>query len=255
MFDSHIHTKFSTDSDMNIDEAINSANKKNIKLIITEHMDLGFKSENKFCFNVDDYFKEYLKYRNENLLLGIELGMEKDLIDEGKSIIDNYDFDFVLGSIHLINKKDLYFEDFYKDKTKKEAYSIYFENMIYNLKMYDFIDSLAHIDYISRYARYPDKEIYYDDFKDYIDEVLKILVEKEKSIEINTRRLNDKNAINNLIKIYKEFKSLGGKTVTIGSDSHNPNDIGNNFKLAREIADFCNLKIVYYKKRKPVYDK
>ncbi|EJO5348031.1 histidinol phosphate phosphatase [Clostridium botulinum] len=255
MFDTHLHTDFSTDSKMTIEEAINASKNNNLGIIITEHMDLGLKDENKFCFDVPSYFKKYNSYRSDKLLLGIELGMEKDLVKEGEEIINNGDFDYVIGSIHLIDKTDLYFDKFYKDKSKEEAYHIYFENMILNLEKYDFIDSLGHIDYISRYAKYENPEINYDIFKEDIDEVLKVVAEKEKSMEINTRRLNDKIAMENLIKIYKRFYELGGRTVTLGSDSHNAKDIGNRLNLAKEIADYCNLKVVYYKNRKAFYDK
>lgn len=255
MFDTHLHTKFFTDSTMTIYEAMKASKDNNLGIIITEHMDLGLKDENKFCFNVPSYFEEYDKYRNSKLLLGIELGMEKDLVEEGKEVIDSGNFDYVIGSIHLINKVDLYLDKFYEDKSKEEAFHIYFKNMRYNLLKYDFIDSLGHIDYISRYASYEDTDISYDIFKDDIDEVLKVVVEQEKSMEINTRRLNDKKALKNLVEIYKRFYELGGRTVTLGSDSHNAKDIGNRLNLAKEIADYCNLKIVYYKNRKPEYDK
>ncbi|EJP6470848.1 histidinol phosphate phosphatase [Clostridium sp. L74] len=255
MFDTHLHTKFSTDSKMTIDEAIKASKDNNLGIIVTEHMDLGLKDENKFCFHVPSYFGEYNKYRNDKILLGIELGMEKDLVEEGKEVINSGEFDYVIGSIHLIDKVDLYLDKFYEGRSKEEAFHIYFKNMIYNLSKYDFVDSLGHIDYISRYANYEDTDISYDIFKEDIDEVLKVVVEKEKSMEINTRRLKDKKALKNLVKIYKKFYELGGRTVTLGSDSHNAKDIGNRLNLAKEIADYCNLKVVYYKNRKPEYDK
>ncbi|NFF69305.1 histidinol phosphate phosphatase, partial [Clostridium sporogenes] len=234
---------------------IKASKENNLGIIVTEHMDLGLKDENKFCFHVPSYFEQYNKYRSDKLLLGIELGMERDLIEEGKEVINSGEFDYVIGSIHLIDKIDLYLDEFYKDKSKGEAFHIYFKNMSYNLAQYDFVDSLGHIDYISRYASYEDPEISYDIFKEDIDEVLKVIVEKEKSMEINTRRLNDKRATTNLVKIYKRFYELGGRTVTLGSDSHNFKDIGNRLSLGKEIADYCNLKIVYYKNRRPEYDK
>ena len=75
IFDSHIHTCFSTDSNMKLTDAINTANKHNIGLVITDHMDLNYPEEVGFHFNVDEYFKEYGKYKNDNVLLGIEIGM------------------------------------------------------------------------------------------------------------------------------------------------------------------------------------
>jgi histidinol-phosphatase (PHP family) len=253
MFDSHIHTRFSTDSNMNIEEAIKRSNELNLGLVITEHMDINFPRKGKFIFNPDEYFKEYSKYRSDKLLLGIEMGMGPECLDDNRELARNYPFDYIIGSTHIVNNIDVYDESYYHKKEKKQAYEEYLNYMAECVKNHDFIDSLGHIDYIARYARFDDKELYYNDFKDLIDEVLKAVVEKEKSIELNTRRLRDKSAVKNLIDIYKRYYELGGRTITIGSDSHTPDTIGYSFGIAREIADMCNLKIVYYKERKIYY--
>lgn len=255
MFDSHLHTDFSTDSRMKIKDALETSKKTGFNLVITEHMDLKYPKENLFIFNPDEYFEAFSKYRNDGLLLGIELGMRPDCLDENKKIEKNYNFDFVLGSVHMVHNMDVFCEDLYNLRNKREAYSLYLKCIYDCLKSYNFIDSLGHIDYIARYARYEDKEIYYDEYSELIDSILKILIFMNKSIEINTRRFSDKSAIANLMKIYKRFKELGGTTVTIGSDSHSAESIGNGVKEAREMAETCGLIPVYYKSRNPQYDK
>lgn len=255
MFDTHVHTKISTDSKMEIEDAIKYAENQNISLILTEHMDLKFPKEGLFSFNADTYFNEYSKYRKDNLLLGVELGMKNDCIEESRELVKKYPFDYVIGSTHLIDNMDIYYSDFYNGKTKKEAYEKYLLCMLECIKQYDFIDSMGHIDYISRYARYEDKEIYYHDFSDIIDQILISLIQQDKCIEMSTRRLDDKDAINNLIEIYKRFKELGGKNVTIGSDAHIPTAIGSNFSIAREMTQICGLKAVYFKERRKEYEK
>lgn len=255
MFDTHVHTKISSDSKMELEDAIKAAKGKNISLIITEHMDLKFPKEGLFCFDVDKYFKEYSPYRCDNLLLGVEIGMKDDCIEESRELVKNNPFDYAIGSIHLVDNMDVYYEDYYQGNDKKKAYEKYLNAMLRNVQQYDFIDSMGHIDYISRYSRYDDKEIYYSDFSDIIDEILKTLVEKDKCMELNTRRLNDENASKNLITIYKRYRELGGRHVTIGSDAHTPEAIGSNFDLAKEIVDLCDLKVVYFKERKKEYEK
>lgn len=255
MFDTHIHTKFSTDSDMKIEEAISNAQNKGISMIITEHMDLKFPKEGSFCFDEKKYFKEYSKYKNDKLLLGIEIGMKQDCEAESRKLIFDNCFDYVIGSIHLVDNMDIYYDEYYEGKTKREAYGEYLETMLKCVKMFDFIDSMGHIDYICRYGKFDDKEIYYKDYPDLIDSILKILIEKDKCMELNTRRLNKKSAVKSLIPIYKRFRELGGKEITIGSDAHNIDAIGMNFNTAIEIAQICNLRIVYFKNRKKEYEK
>lgn len=255
MFDTHVHTRFSTDSQMKIEDAIKSAENKNISMIITEHMDLKFPEEGLFCFDVQDYFEKYFKYRKDNVLLGVELGMKEDCIEESRELVKNNPFDYIIGSVHLIDNLDIYYNKYYEGKSKQEAYEKYLRTLHRSVKAFDFIDSMGHIDYIARYAKYDDKEIYYKDYSEIIDEILKTLVGNDKCLELSTRRLDDKRAIQNIITIYKRFRELGGKNVTIGSDSHVPTAIGNNFSIAREIVQLCDLKAVHFRERKKEYEK
>lgn len=253
MFDCHVHTKFSTDSKMNIEDALKRASDLNTGLIITEHMDLKYPVEGKFAFEPDEYFSEYSKYRNDKLLLGVEMGIREDCALENRKLAQSYGFDYIIGSVHVVDNIDIYESIFYEGRDKKEVYSQYLNAMIESIKKHDFIDSLGHIDYIARYARFDDNEIYYRDFTYEIDEILRILIQNEKAIEINTRRIGNSNTVKSLIQIYKRYYELGGKIVTIGSDSHTKEDIGANFNIAKEMVDMCNLKIVYFKGRKPYY--
>ncbi|MGH4137426.1 histidinol phosphate phosphatase [Clostridium sp.] len=250
MIDSHIHTEFSLDSKMKLQHGIEHARKLDIGMTITEHLDLKFPTGTDFTFDIDKYFKDYKKYKSDNLMLGIEIGMQLICLEENREIINKYPFDYVIGSIHVTKGEDIFSPKYYEGKTKSESFEQYFSSMVDCVKKYDFIDSLGHIDYISRYATYKDNEIHYPEFKEYIDEVLKVIVHNGKVMEINTRRLKDVQAYNNLIHVYSSYKEMGGKYVTIGSDAHHAEDIGNNFMVASRICEICNLKPVYFKNRK-----
>ncbi len=255
IYDCHIHTKFSTDSTMNIEDAIEVAGEQGIGLIITDHMDYKHCVPNEFIFDPDEYFNEYGVYRNEKLLIGVEIGFKEEALKEIRNLVNNYPFDFILGAIHIVNGMDIYYKDYYMGKSKKQAYEEYLKAILLLVKHHDLFDSLAHIDYITRYSTYEDKNLYYTEFPDLIDSILKELSNADKAIEINTRCIHDKKTADNLIEILQRFKELGGKYITIGSDAHNPEDIGINFDRVKEIVHMCNLKPVYYKKRKLCYIK
>jgi len=253
MIDSHIHTEFSDDSEMKIEHAMLQSRKSGIGITLTEHLDLKFSKEADIIFDIDKYFTDYEKYRSEKLMLGIEIGMQQNCLEANREIVSKHPFDYVIGSIHVSSGEDLYYPKYYEGKTKKEAFDQYFLSMIANVKQYDFIDSLGHIDYISRYATFDDNEINYCEFNENINEVLKAIVQNEKVMEINTRRLGNKEAYNNLINIYKAYNLIGGKYVTIGSDAHHAEDIAKNYMEAIRICEICNLKPVYFRKRKMEY--
>ncbi|KGM95045.1 histidinol phosphatase [Clostridium novyi A str. 4552] len=251
MFDTHMHTKYSTDSNMRINEVIDKSKEYNIGAIITEHMDLNYRDKDEFKLDCHKYFNDYNKYRNNKLLLGIEVGMSNEYSEQYRKIISKYPFDYVIGSLHEMNNEDLYMaEKLYKDNSKDELYIKYFMEIIKRVEKHEFIDSLGHIDYLSRCSKYDDREMYYDLYKEYIDEVLKKLIDKGICLELNTRRLNDKRAIDNLLKIYSRFHELGGEFITIGSDAHNRESIGKFFNIALEMTEYCKLRAVYFKNRK-----
>ncbi len=251
LFDTHIHTSYSDDSDMLVETAVGKAVELGLGVTFTEHIDLAYPEPHTITFDVGQYFRDYTRYRSNKVLLGIEVGMGPGCVEANRLIIDNHPFDYVLGSIHAVGNVDIYREEYYRLRSKREAYIQYFEAMLTCLKAYDFIDSLGHIDYIARYARYEDTEVYYHEFSDWIDAVLNFLVQNNKAMEINTRRLTSQAAVDVLRPIYRRFYELGGRMVTIGSDAHRPHDIGKRLAVGYALAADCNLKAVYFKQRKP----
>lgn len=252
-FDTHMHTRFSTDSRMTLAEAKARAKQLGIGIIITEHMDLCYPEPTAFVFDVPAYFAEYEQHRSESLLLGIELGLRIDCQTENNQIANTNPFDYVIGSIHFVGNIDVSHEALYRGRQKPEVYREYFAAMLECVKIYDSFDSLGHIDYICRYARFDDQALYYHEYKEQIDQILSVLAAKNKALEINTRRLRDKNATQALIPIYRRFRELGGTMATIGSDAHNPQDIGRDMDTALAVAKTAGLSPVYFKNRRPVF--
>lgn len=243
IFDSHMHTKYSADSEMLATDAINRANELQIGIVFTEHFDFDIPGD--FVFEPEEYFKEYKSLRSDKVRLGIEIGMEKIAREPAQKFLQRGNFDMVIGSIHVVDRLDIYYPEYYEGKDKLTAYNKYFDAMIEEVEIGDF-DVLAHIDYICRAAPYENPEIDYLTFKTKIDEVLKILVERDKVLELNTRRFNSERAVNELKPIFKRYKELGGKYVTIGSDAHRVEVIGNHFDVAKKFADKLDLQVVTF---------
>lgn len=250
IFDSHMHSKFSTDSSMNILDAIAAGKEKNIGIIITDHMDLDYPVKKDFKFDIPSYFMEYEKYRSDNIKLGIEIGLTENTLLDNKNIADSYDFDFILGSIHAVKGLDIYEEYIHQGYNKKEFFSYYFEDMLKCVKIYDNYDSLSHIDYPCRYCSFDNKEILVAEYKDILSEIFTTLISKDKVLELNTSRLHIPEANKALKDIYKLYMNLGGKYVTLGSDAHSHLNINRNFDIALKFLEELGLKGVYFNKRK-----
>ncbi|MBR2733272.1 MAG: histidinol-phosphatase HisJ family protein [Selenomonadaceae bacterium] len=250
LFDSHIHTKFSADSEMTATEVLSRAGSLNLGVVFTEHYDFGVVNDDgEFTFDPAAYMSEYKNFRGTNCLLGVEVGLRRLARAANKNFLAQADFDFVIGSIHLVDDLDLYYPEFYADKDKPTAYRKYFAQMLDEVTTCDF-DALGHIDYICRAAPYDNPEIDYATFHAEIDAVLKVLVAREKILELNTRRFNNPQAIRELVPVYKKYRALGGQFVTLGSDAHKVGAIGNYFDRALEFVRELDLSPVTFRQRR-----
>lgn len=258
LFDAHSHTVFSSDSDMRAGDAIAAAKQKGIGLIFTEHFDYDYKEsvhfkDMDFLFDAKDYWNSYESLRGDSLLLGVEVGMTPGSVDANRAFIRQVPFDQVIGSIHAIDKLDIYYPDYYQGKTKAETYMHYLEVMAEMVRANSYIDVLGHIDYISRYAPYENKELMYDEYQEAVDQVLLAVIHNDTVMEINTRRLGDRKAVKSLLPIYRRYKELGGQYVTLGSDAHSAENVGMNMTAGQEIAEASDLKVIHFRERKAEY--
>lgn len=270
--DMHMHTWFSTDSEACPRDMADEAVRKGLKTIcFTDHFDkddLEWGEEG--IFDVDAYFVEMQKLQEEyagklNIRIGIELGLRPYLKDYYEELTKKYPFDFVIGSVHNVPyKKDaegniLYTdpaaEKLFTDRTDKEAYRLMMETTLENVRTSDCFQTLGHLDYVVRYGKSREKEYSYTDYADIIDEILKLLIEKEKGLEVNSAGLKyGLPFAHPHPDVLKRYRELGGEIITIGADAHKPEHIAYDFAKAEEILKSCGFK--YYTEffeQKPVF--
>ncbi|NLU44953.1 MAG: histidinol-phosphatase HisJ family protein [Acholeplasmataceae bacterium] len=253
LFDTHMHADYSCDAHQTIVQAIAASKAAGVGMILTEHWDRDYPTNpDEFLFDLSEYFAKNSKYRSERVLLGIEVGMQKHLSVLDNKTISEYPFDEVIASMHCMNGRDMYEPTSYDGLTKQQAVKEYLEESIACLQLYRDFDTYGHIDYISRYMPYEDQELHYLEHPKLWDQVFQILIDGNKAIEINTRRLDLPSAVESLMVLYKRFKDLGGRYVTLGSDAHYPEHVGRRMQEAVAVARQCNLQPVYFKKRERI---
>ncbi|SFT61158.1 histidinol-phosphatase (PHP family) [Selenomonas sp. GACV-9] len=246
LFDSHSHTEFSGDSEMKAQDAMAAAEKLGLGLVFTEHLDLDYPGEIDFTFNPDEYWHTYEHLRGSRLRLGVEVGMQASTCDRSREFTEWLPFDLVIGAIHMVDGQDIYYKEAYGNLTKAEFYHKYYQSMAANVRSHTFIDVLAHIDYIARYAPYENPEVEYGSFQEDIDEVLRAVIETDTVLELNTRRLGSRRALKELVPIYTRYRELGGRYVTLGSDAHTADAIGAHFAVAVDFAEALGLQPVTF---------
>ena len=180
--------------------------------------------------------------------------MQEGLAEKNRAFLLRAPFDQVIGSIHTLMGFDLYYETLYEGRKKDEVYRFYLKTMAHCVRSHgDFIDILAHIDYIARYAAYLDTELTYAAYGEEIDEVLAALIETDTVLELNTRRFDAPQGKSSLVPIFRRYRDLGGREVTLGSDAHNAAAIGFAFREAHDMAENLGLHIVTFFARKKEY--
>lgn len=256
LWDTHMHTSFSTDSEAEPAAMAEEAIRRGLKgICITDHLDYDYPSqetdpsaagagsgmEPEFLLDVDAYLPAMKALQEEYadklaIRIGIELGLQPHLAERHRELLAQYAFDFVIGSSHVVHGMDPYYPVYYEGRTEAEAYREYFESILENIKAFDGFDVYGHIDYVVRYGPNQNREYTYLRYADIIDEILKKLIRLGKGIEINTAGfyygLGHPNPTEDIIRRYHE---LGGEIITIGSDGHAPERIGYDFEKVGRI--------------------
>lgn len=265
--DFHLHTQFSSDSKTSPLDVIKRAKSLGLKNIcFTDHNDFDYPLEDgKIVFNLDyNQYTDYmfdLKEKMSHSDLSIYVGVEQGLMESVSEKVNAYDkegrLDFIIGSSHLVNGVDPYYNSFWQNVSVKEAIEKYYESIICNIKSCSNFDVYGHLDYIIRYTPNKDNDYDWNDYREYFEIILKSLIEKGKGIEINTGGLKYglKNP-NPCIEIIKLYKELGGEIITTGSDAHTPEHIAYGYHVITDIL--TNAGFNYYtifNKRKPEFIK
>jgi histidinol-phosphatase (PHP family) len=238
------------------------------RLCFTDHMDYDYphKGDISFVFDPEEYTKKLtemkVKYHGKlEILTGIELGLQPQVMEEFNKLMQEYRFDFAIGSSHVLDYIDPYFPQFWENRTREEGIRAYFQSIIDNCKQFQkFFHIYGHLDYIIRYAPTPEgtkSDYSYADYADLLDEVLKTILSCGKGIEVNTAGLKYGLGYPHPKKeVLKRYRELGGELITIGSDAHKPEHLCYDFQLVPELLK--SLGYQYYATfvdGKPIYEK
>lgn len=261
--DCHLHSSFSSDSDADMESMIRAAIKLGMKKIcFTEHMDYEFPEcySLDFIFNPEDYFKESDRLKDIYgskicILRGIEIGMKPELAYKYNTLLTKYNWDFVIGSTHLVNNMDPYYTEYWEGRSELDCVKEYFNSVLDNIKTCNNFDSIGHLDYILRYAPHKNMSFSYEIFSDTLDQILKNIIENGHGLEINSSGYNaGLDAPNPCREIISRYCHLGGEIFTIGSDAHKPDNIAGNFLMVKELLRSLGINhYTVYEKRKPIF--
>ena len=249
MFDQHVHSNFSFDSNEDLENYINVSNKNDI--VTTEHLDFANP-----IINYEDSSINYLKYIEEidslnkkysnKFFSGIEIGYTPNSEKRIEDFLKDKNFNLKLLSIHqnglydymCVNKKLISLEALIQE---------YFEQMIQALESSIEFNVLAHFEYGIRIV-----DISVTDFDSlaskFLNKIIELIIKKEIAFEVNTKSMYKYKKENLYSYMIEKYLKKGGKLFTLGSDAHNIKDYAYKFDEARKFLLERNVKeIILFK--------
>ena len=217
--------------------------------------DIAFTDHDRYHAGIDFDEISRLRERNSDLQIraGIELDNDPVHSPAGRKWIEkNWDkLDFVLGSVHFLERSDQMFDSVpdgaaqFEGRNIDAMYADYFRR-IRDLIATGLIDSLAHLDLIKIHGHRPTADI-----RALVNETLEFIHARNLAIELSTagwrKPVNELYPSDSIIELSIEK----GIPFTTASDAHSYVQLGENFpKLAHKMAEIGIRQVCIFEKHK-----
>jgi histidinol-phosphatase (PHP family) len=235
--DYHIHSMFSCDGHDSVDALCRRAIELGAREIgISEHCDHHPLDECQGYFQPDLWWQAIGACRQEyrtGLILraGLELGEPHLFQTQVGTLLEDYPWDYILGSLHWV-QDTLIFDLDYFDQPEEQAYRAYLIELLRLVKEADF-DILAHMDIVKRYGfdcygKFDPKR-----WEGEIRTILHELARSDRALEVNTNTLRRPvGETSPTSTILRWFREEGGRYVSFGSDAHKVRDLAAGWQQA-----------------------
>ena len=184
--------------------------------------------------------------------LRIKMALEADFIPgfeaKTKKILDDYPYDYVIGSVHFIKNWGFDNPDErgqWNEQDVNQVYHDYFD-LLRQSAQTKFFNIMGHVDLVKKFGNRAT-----EDMTKEVQETAEVFKAYSVAVEINTSGLRKpvKEMYPSLpyLKIYCQ----AGVPLTFGSDAHDPKDVGKDFDKAAALAKEAGYKeYVVFGKRK-----
>lgn len=239
MIDLHVHTWRCRHATGSAEEYVRAAAGRGVRVLaFTEHLPLapalaaGLEGAEGYAMpagELPEYVSEVRAAAELGADLGVEvlLGAEADLVPEGidhaRVLLDGWQFDVVLGSVHLID--GWAFDDpdrieGYEAWDIAELWGRYFDDLAYAARS-GLADVIAHADLVKKFCMRPSgpvEHLYAD--------AAAALAMAGVAVEVNTAGLRKPCRELYPGRAFLSALCEAGVPVTVGSDAHSPDDVG-----------------------------
>ena len=246
IIDCHVHSDLSFDSREPMENYVKQAADMGEKYFITtEHFDLeshvmGGQDISADLDRQEMLVKQLTEKYGIKVLFGVEIGWRKSIHDRDVQVALSKPFDMIILSVHETDYADVATPLFSDGKTTDQCYDEYLDCIIEAINSFDNFDTFAHVDYVLRYVGHTDLAKH----KEKLAQIFTMLMEKDKALEINTKVIQNPQAVERMKYIVALYASLGGKKITLGSDAHTVDKYKNGFDIVIETLKANNINSV-----------
>ena len=235
LIDYHIHTRLCKHANGVPGDYVKQAIKKGfLEIGFADHnpMPKDYDPENRMTIlELPNYINMINELKSGYSEIDVKLGIEVDYfpkyIDYVKKIVEENEFDYVLGAVHFLGNwgidNDKYIDEF-KKRDINEVYREYFDTVkdAAEAKIFDII---AHFDLVKKFGYRPE-----NGYLEIAVDALETIKKNDICLEINTSGLRKeaKEIYPNDEILFKAYEL--NIPITLGSDSHKPSEVGWHFK-------------------------
>ena len=200
------------------------------------------------------YIEDIRQLQRSSNNIPVKLGIEVDYLPGTErllsAVIEKYEFDYLIGSIHFMDDWDFthpVYADSYKERDIDQLYEKYFI-LVKDLCSSGLFDIIGHIDVIKKFGYRPSGNLNH-----LWQKVARLLKDKDMCLELNTAGRDAPVSSFYPDRKLLEICFLEGVPVTLGSDAHAPDQVGRHFHEALEVlksVGYNELAVFEQRKRK-----
>ena len=266
IFDQHIHSLCSPDSDAPMRAMAEAARDHGMSLVcFTDHFDMDDDVTGHHAPCWPERWPLVVEEmgalmadppRGIDIRWGMELGEGNHDPATAVRAAAAPELDFVLGSLHNLKDVPDFYHIPYASEEECADYNRAYLRELAELARMDFYDVMAHIGYTARYMhrRGFRAEITAELYREELKEILQALIDGGRGLEVNVSGLRQGHTSYPNASVLALYRELGGELVTVGSDAHVPEDAGIGVKEGFELLSSLGFRYVArYTKRKPEF--
>jgi histidinol-phosphatase (PHP family) len=232
--DAHLHTDLSPDADVPVDVYAALAVERGVaELAITDHLDfdprapayaIPFELRERTVRAAAERWADRVAIR-----FGVEISYESAREEEIRDHLGRHAYDYTIGSVHVMSYSPYTpsrVATFVSGKPLDQVVAPYFAEVVAAARS-GLFDTIGHLDYVKKYLARHVSPARLAAAPELLDPVLVALVEAGVALEVNTSGLRQApRETYPTAAAVARYRELGGRRVTVGSDSHRATSFG-----------------------------